>query len=75
VLVSRVRGLVTERIVEESQDRLVAVLSQPRPVYYMVLPELIAQMAELRDERQLPTLLGRRVKSAERSVKVNVDEL
>jgi hypothetical protein len=38
----------------------VAVLNHNRPAFYTVSPELMAQMAELCDERQLATLVRKR---------------
>jgi len=53
----------------------VAVLNHNRPAFYTVSPQLMAQMAELYDERQLEALVGTRLKSLDRAVKVDLDEL
>lgn len=43
--------------------------------FYVVSPELMAEMAELYAEGQLSTLVESRLKSVDGSVKVNVDDL
>ncbi|MEM5327333.1 type II toxin-antitoxin system prevent-host-death family antitoxin [Paraburkholderia sp. JHI2823] len=63
------------KVIEEAQGQPVAVLNHNRPAFYTVSPELMAQMAELYDERQLSTLAESRLKSVDRSVKVDLDEL
>jgi antitoxin StbD len=64
-----------EKVVEEAHGQPVAVLNHNRPVFYTVSPQLMAQMAELYDERKLATLVQSRVKSVRRAVKVNLDDL
>ena len=64
------------KVVEEAHGQPVAVLNHKRPAFYAVSPELMAQMAELYDERQLAALAQSRLKSsANRAVKVNLDDL
>jgi antitoxin StbD len=63
------------KIVEEAHGQPVAVLNHNRPAFYTVSPELMAQMAELHDERQLVDLVQQRLKSVGRAVKVNFDDL
>jgi antitoxin StbD len=63
------------KVLEEVWDQPVAVLDHNRPAFYAVSPKLMAQIAELYDERQLSTLVGSRLKSVDRSVKVNTDDL
>lgn len=63
------------KVLEEVRDQPVAVLDHNRSAFYAVSPKLMAQMAELYDERQLSTLVGSRLKSVDRSVKVNTDDL
>ncbi|WP_158608982.1 hypothetical protein [Paraburkholderia sp. RAU2J] len=52
-----------------------AVLNYNKPAFYTVSPELMAQMAELYDERQLATLVQCRLKTVSHAVKVSVDDL
>jgi antitoxin StbD len=63
------------KVVEEAHGQPVAVLNHNRPAFYTVSPELMAEMAELYDERQLATLVQSRLKSVSRAVKVNLDDL
>jgi len=63
------------KVVEEAQGQPVAVLNHNRPAFYAVSPELMVEMAELYDERQLSTLVESRLKSMDRSVKINLDDL
>lgn len=63
------------KVVEEARGQPVAVLNHDRPAFYAVSPELMAQMAELYDERQLATLAQSRLKSANRAVKINLNDL
>lgn len=63
------------KVLEEVRDQPVAVLDHNRPAFYAVSPKLMAQMAELYDECQLSTLAGSRLKSVDRSIKVNTDDL
>jgi antitoxin StbD len=63
------------KIVEEAHGEPVAVLNHNRPAFYTVSPELMAEMAELYDERQLSALVESRLKSVKRAVKVNLDDL
>ena len=63
------------KVVEGAHGQPVAVLYRNRPAFCAVSPELMAQMAELYDERQLATLAQSRFKSANRAVKVNLDDL
>lgn len=80
-----IRGLLTislsefkqnpGKVVEEAQGQLVAVLTHNQPAFYMVSPELMARMSELYDERRLSTLVRSRLKSVDRAVKVNLDDL
>lgn len=46
-----------------------------QPAFYAVSPELMVQMTELYDERRLATLVVSRLKSVDRAVKVNLDDL
>lgn len=64
-----------EKIVEAAQGRPVAVLNHNRPAFYAVSPELMTQMVELYDEPQLSTWVESRLKSVNRAVKVNLDNL
>ncbi|MBO9328432.1 type II toxin-antitoxin system prevent-host-death family antitoxin [Achromobacter xylosoxidans] len=63
------------KVVEDAQGQPVAVLNHNRPAFYTVSPELMAQMAELYDERQLESLVRSRLKSVDRAVEVSLDEL
>lgn len=63
------------KVVEDAQGQSVAVLNHNRPAFYTVSPELMAQMAELYDERQLESLVRSRLKSVDRAVEVSLDEL
>jgi len=63
------------KIVEEAGGEPVAVLNHNRPAFYTVSPELMAEIAELYDERQLATLVQSRLKSVKRAVKVSLDDL
>lgn len=63
------------KVVEDAQGQPVAVLNHNRPAFYTVSPELMAQMAELYDERLLESLVRSRLKSVDRAVEVSLDEL
>ncbi|WP_175891582.1 type II toxin-antitoxin system Phd/YefM family antitoxin [Burkholderia cepacia] len=63
------------KVVEEAHGQPVAVLNHNRPAFYTVSPELMAQMAELYDERQLEGLVQKRLKSISKAVKINLDDL
>ncbi|RAP62282.1 hypothetical protein A6B37_19245 [Achromobacter sp. HZ01] len=63
------------KVVEDAQGQSVAVLNHNRPAFYTVSPELMAQMAELYDGRQLESLVRSRLKSVDRAVEVSLDEL
>jgi antitoxin StbD len=63
------------KVVEDAQGQPVAVLNHNRPAFYTVSPELMTQMAELYDERQLESLVRSRLKSVDRAVEVSLDEL
>ena len=63
------------KVVEEARGEPVAVLNHNRPAFYTVSPELMAEMAELYDERQLVSLVQSRLKSVNRAVKVSLDDL
>ncbi|AQH00485.1 type II toxin-antitoxin system Phd/YefM family antitoxin [Caballeronia cordobensis] len=63
------------KVVEEARGEPVAVLNHNRPAFYTVSPELMAEMAELYDERQLAALVQSRLKSVKRAVKVSLDDL
>ncbi|WP_250515694.1 antitoxin [Caballeronia sp. INDeC2] len=52
-----------------------AVLNRNRPAFYTVFPELMAEMGELYDQRQLTNLVRSRLKSVKRAVKVDTDDL
>ncbi|GAA0493214.1 type II toxin-antitoxin system prevent-host-death family antitoxin [Pigmentiphaga sp. GD03639] len=63
------------KVVEEAHGQPVAVLNHNRPAFYTVSPELMAQMAELYDERQLEPLVRSRLKSLDQAVEVSLDDL
>jgi antitoxin StbD len=63
------------KVLEESHGQLVAVLDRNRLAFYAVSPELMAQTAELYDDRQLATLVQSRLKSVSRAMKVSPDDL
>ncbi len=63
------------KVVEDAHGQPVAVLNHNRPAFYTVSPELMAQMAELYDERQLESLVGSRLKSLDLAVEVSLDDL
>lgn len=63
------------KVVEAAQGQPFAVLNHNRPAFYIVSPELMAQIAELYDEHQLATLVRSRLESVSRAVKVNLDDL
>ncbi|SAL61186.1 prevent-host-death family protein [Caballeronia arvi] len=63
------------KVLEEARGEPVAVFSHNRPAFYAVSPELMAETAELYDERQLATLVQSRLKSVKRAVKVSLDDL
>lgn len=63
------------KIVEDAHGQPVAVLNHNRPAFYTVSPELMAQMAELYDERRLESLVRSRLKSLDQAVEVDVDDL
>jgi len=63
------------KVIEEAGGEPVAVLNHNRPAFYTVSPELMAEMANLYDERQLASLVQSRLKSVKRAVKVNLDDL
>ncbi len=63
------------KVMEEAHRQPVVVLNHNRPVFYTVSPELMAEIAELYDDRQLSKLVQSRLKSVERSVKVNLDDM
>ena len=63
------------KIVEEAGGEPLAVLNHNRLAFYLVSPELMAEMAELHDERQSATLIQSRLKSVSRAVKVGFDDL
>lgn len=63
------------KVVAAAHGQPVAVLNHNRPAFYTVSPELMAQMAELYDERQLESLVGIRLKSLDQAVEVSLDDL
>ena len=63
------------KVIEESQGQPVAVLNHNRPAFYTVSPALMAQMAELYDDRQLESLVRSRLKSLDQAVEVSLDDL
>jgi antitoxin StbD len=65
----------SEKAVEDALGQPVAVLNDNRVVFYAVSPELMAQMADMYDERLLAMLVASRLKSMSRAVKVNLDDL
>jgi antitoxin StbD len=63
------------KVMEEAHGEPVAVLNHNRPAFYTVSPELMAEMAELYDERHLSALVQSRLKSVKHAVKVDLDDL
>lgn len=64
-----------EKIAEEAHGQPVAVLNRNRPAFYIVSPELMAQMAELHDEHQLEKLVQKRLRSVGNAAPANLDDL